>query len=258
MITETRPLISVTGLTTQFGSQVVHQDLKMEIPEGSIFGVVGGSGSGKTVLMRTLLGLNHPAHGQVSIDGLNPFLPEDQKKLQTRVGVMFQGGALFSSLTIGENLIYPLMEIAHLPQDLAKMIAALRLKMVGLEVDTLQKYPSQLSGGMVKRAALARALALDPKILFLDEPTSGLDPNRSQTFDELIKTLRKNLGLTVMMITHDQESLNFLCDHVGAIVDKKIVSGPLERVMAHPHPWIQDFFWGERGKRVFASQKGGR
>jgi phospholipid/cholesterol/gamma-HCH transport system ATP-binding protein len=252
-------VIEVRGLRTQFGSQVVHDDLDLDVYRGEILGVVGGSGSGKSVLLRTIVGLNAPRAGSVRVLGeeLSELSPARRAALEARCGVLFQNGALFSSLTVAENVMAPMRERRDLPRALMERLAALKLALTGLPKDAGAKYPAELSGGMVKRAALARALALDPDLLFLDEPTAGLDPIGADGFDRLILTLRDALGLTVFMVTHDLDSLNALCDRVAVIAQKRVLAvGPLDVVAATPDPWVQEYFHGPRGRVAAACHAG--
>ncbi len=248
------PIISIRGLVTQFGDQVIHDHLDLDIFEGEIFGIVGGSGAGKSVLMGAILGLVPAKHGIIKVLGKRTGNLERIMKLhlQSHWGVLFQGGALFSSLTVGENIQIPMKDMEHMPDDLALEMALIKLKMVGLEEGDFYKYPSELSGGMVKRAALARALAIDPEILFLDEPTAGLDPISAAAFDELILTLRDSLKLTVVMVTHDLDSIRRLCDRLAVLVDKRAVIGTLQSLLNNKHPWIREYFHGVRGKAAMA------
>jgi phospholipid/cholesterol/gamma-HCH transport system ATP-binding protein len=243
-------VIEARGVVNRFGRQIVHDGLDLEIRAGEVFGVVGGSGAGKSVLMRTLLGLQKPAAGSVHIEGHEVTHQSERELLavKRRYGVMFQRGALFSSLTVAQNVELPIREHHPMAAGLLAELALLRLRMVGLPADAAAKYPAQLSGGMTKRAALARALALDPAILFLDEPTSGLDPISAAAFDELVLELQRGLGLTVVMITHDLDTIFRVCNRVGVIVDGKMISGTLEEIVANPHPWIRDYFHGERSR----------
>ncbi|MFM1884891.1 MAG: hypothetical protein RL026_48 [Pseudomonadota bacterium] len=243
--------VRVTGLVNRFGRQVVHDGLDLSVRHGEVFGIVGGSGSGKSVLLRSILGLRRPQAGEIRLDGrdITRLRGPSLREAKSRYGVTFQHGALFSALTVRENIQLPMLEHLELPPDGLEDLARLKLRLVGLPDDALHKYPSQLSGGMVKRAALARALALDPPLLFLDEPTSGLDPISAAAFDELIAYLQRTLALTVVMITHDLDSLFRICDRVGVIVDRRMVVGTLAEVSAHPHPWIQSYFHGERAQR---------
>jgi phospholipid/cholesterol/gamma-HCH transport system ATP-binding protein len=243
-------VISVRGIVNRFGKQVVHDGLDAEIRPGEVFGIVGGSGSGKSVLLRTLLGLQKPASGSVRIEGQEVTTQSERELLgvKRRYGVMFQRGALFSSLSVAQNVELPITEHFRIGPVLLRELALLRIRMVGLPEDSAAKFPSQLSGGMTKRAALARALALDPAILFLDEPTSGLDPISAAAFDTLVLELQKGLALTVVMITHDLDTIYRVCNRVGVIVDGKMISGTLEEIAGNDHPWIRDYFHGERSR----------
>lgn len=245
------PVIRVRGLENRFGEQVVHQGLDLDVMPGEILGVVGGSGSGKSVLMRSIIGLQSPTAGQIEVLGrpIESNVATEDRELTRRWGVLFQGGALFSGLTVAENIQVPLREYFSLSETLMNEIAAYKLAMVGLPPEAGPKYPSQLSGGMVKRAALARALALDPRLLFLDEPTAGLDPIAAQGFDMLIRTLAETMGLTVFLITHDLDTLHAICDRVAVIADKRIIaSGTIPELVRVDHPWIRDYFAGPRGR----------
>jgi phospholipid/cholesterol/gamma-HCH transport system ATP-binding protein len=244
------PIIRVTGLVTRFGRETIHDGLDLEVWPGEVLGVVGGSGSGKSVLLRTIIGLNRPQHGRIEIFGQDVAALDDRARrgLERRWGVLFQDGALFSSLTVAQNIEVPLKEYCDMPARLMDEIAALKIGMVGLAEDTGDKYPAQLSGGMRKRAGLARALALDPEILFLDEPTAGLDPIAAAEFDHLIRDLQSSLGLTVFLVTHDLDSLVAICDRIAVLVDKKIRIGTLDELLAEQHPWIRAYFHGPRGR----------
>jgi phospholipid/cholesterol/gamma-HCH transport system ATP-binding protein len=243
-------LISIKNLVNQFGTQRVHDDLNLDIYRGEVLGVVGGSGSGKSVLLRTILGLNQAASGEIYFSGeeLTQMLPKDLVRLKQHWGVMFQHGALFSSLTVADNIEFPLREFSALTPEECHELMYVRLEMVGLGRQVADKFPAELSGGMIKRVALARALALDPVVLFLDEPTSGLDPVSAEEFDHLIGTLHRNLKLTVVMVTHDLDSLFSTCDRIAMLVDKQVVVGTLREVLANPHPQIQQYFGGERAR----------
>jgi len=245
-------VIQVRGLVNQFGTQRVHDGLDLDVRRGEILGVVGGSGSGKSVLMRSIVGLHRPNAGRVRVFGreLDTLGEAERRAVERRFGVLFQDGALFSSLTVGENVEVPLREyFPELDGRQRDMIADLKVGLAGLPESAGDKYPSQLSGGMRKRAALARALALDPDILFLDEPTAGLDPIGAAAFDRLIRTLRDALGLTVFLITHDLDTLYTICDRVAVLAEKRVlVCGPLPEVEACDHPWIREYFHGPRGR----------
>ena len=244
--------IEVRGIVNRFGHQVVHDGLDVDIRAGEVFGIVGGSGSGKSVLLRTMLGLQRPASGSVRIEGREVANRPERELLDVkrRYGVMFQRGALFSSLTVQQNVELPIREHYPMPAALLADLAQLRIRMVGLAWEDASKYPSQLSGGMTKRAALARALALDPAILFLDEPTSGLDPISAAAFDALVLELQEGLSLTVVMITHDLDTIFRVCNRVGVIVDGKMISGTLDEIVRNEHPWIQQYFHGERSRSL--------
>ena len=244
------PVIRVQGLRTKFGSQVVHDGLDLEVRRGEIFCVVGGAGSGKSVLMRTIFGLNRPVAGKVEVLGQDRAGVDDagRQRLEMRWGVLFQDGALFSSLTVAENVQVPLKEHTDLAPELIQEIVSLKIAMVGLPPDACTKYPSELSGGMRKRAGLARALALDPEILFLDEPTAGLDPIGAARFDSLILSLRQTLGLTVFMVTHDLDSLHAISDRIAVLVDKAVVIGTIDTLSRESHTWIRDYFHGPRAR----------
>ena len=251
------PIIRIRGLRNQFGSQVVHENLDLDVRRGEIIGVVGGSGSGKSVLMRAIIGLGRPAAGSIRLFGEEVTTLDDagRSALERRCGVLFQNGALFSSLTVAENVAVPLVEHHGLEHALVARLAALKIALAGLPPDAGDKFPSQLSGGMVKRAALARSLALDPEILFLDEPTAGLDPIGAAAFDQLILTLRDALGLTVFIITHDLDTLYAICDRVAVLAQKRIlVADTLAVVERFDDAWIHDYFQGPRGR---AAQRAG-
>lgn len=243
--------VSLKGITNRFGSQVVHQNLDLEIRRGEVLGLIGGSGSGKSVLLRTIIGLQKQAEGEVSVMGINltKGTQEDWTRARKLWGVLFQDGALFSSLTVAENIQVPLRLFSKLPKELMDGIAALKISLTGLPPDTGLKYPSELSGGMRKRSGLARALAMDPAILLLDEPTSGLDPNSAADFDQLLLTLSKAMGLTVLMVTHDLDSLYTVCDRVAVLADKKILAvGTISELLEVDNDWLQEYFKGPRGR----------
>lgn len=246
-------IIRVRSLRNQFGDQVIHDDLDLDVDRGEVLGVVGGSGTGKSVLLRTIVGLNRPAAGHIEVFGesLADLAETEREKLEERWGVLFQDGALFSSLSVAQNVEVPLREHTDLPLDLIDEIAALKISMTGLPAEAGPKFPSELSGGMRKRAGLARALALDPEILFLDEPTAGLDPIGAAAFDELIRQLQQALGLTVFMVTHDLDSLHAICDRIAVLADKRVmVIGTMEEMLQHSHPWIREYFHGPRARAV--------
>ena len=252
--TDFNPVIRVRGLCNRFGTQVVHDNLEMEVRQNEIFGIVGGSGTGKTVLLRSILGLHKPDAGVVELYGreVRRLAAEDRGAMVQSFGVTFQNGALISSLNIAQNIQLPLREHHSLSEKTLDELAVMNLLMVGLTPDTSTKYPSQLSGGMVKRAALARALALQPQLLFLDEPTAGLDPISAAAFDELLLYLHAQLRLTVVMITHDLDTLFRTCSRVGVIVDGRMISDTLDGIMQNPHPWIRDYFHGPRARAAEA------
>ena len=244
-------LIEVRGLVNRFGAQVVHDHLDMTVERGEVFGIVGGSGSGKSVLLRSILGLQRPRAGEVRMLGrdLTQLSTPELKDIKATYGVTFQQGALFSSLTVLQNVQLPMLEHLHLSPRALDELALLKVRLVGLTDEAARKFPAQLSGGMVKRAALARALALDPQLLMLDEPTAGLDPISAAAFDELLMDLRQQLGLTVIMITHDLDTIFRTCNRVGVIIDRKMTSDSLEAITRNPHPWIQAYFHGEHAQR---------
>lgn len=254
------PAIRIEGLVNRFGDHAVHDDLSLCMERGEILGVVGGSGTGKSVLMRSIIGLQQPAEGTIEVLGQTMGeRPADGDDIRRRWGVLFQGGALFSTLTVAENVTVPLREFyPQMSQQLLDEIARLKVSLSGLPGEAAAKYPSELSGGMKKRAGLARALALDPQLLFLDEPTAGLDPIGAAAFDHLIKELHETLGLSVFLITHDLDTLHEICDRVAVIADKKIIAvGTIPELMKSDHPWIQEYFAGPRGRAALASRKNG-
>jgi phospholipid/cholesterol/gamma-HCH transport system ATP-binding protein len=252
------PVVQIRGLRTRFGPQVVHDGLDLEVHPGEVLGVVGGSGSGKSVLLRHVLGLLRPERGEIEVLGHNVWRLGERERydLQERQGVLFQNGALFSSLTVAENIQAPWRERLRLPERLLQQLTALKLGLVGLPHDACHKYPAELSGGMRKRAGLARALALDPEILFLDEPTAGLDPIGAAAFDRLIGGLQRSLGLTVVMVTHDLDSLVAICDRVAALVDRRAVVGTLQELRKLDHPWLRAYFDGPRGRAALPTGTG--
>ncbi|MCF7221294.1 ABC transporter ATP-binding protein [Marilutibacter chinensis] len=253
------PIIRVRGVSNRFGRQVVHEDLDLDVRRGEILGVVGGSGSGKSVLMRTIIGLRQPNAGSIEVLGIDARSDDatQRREIERRTGVLFQDGALFSSLTVGENVQVPLKEYhPHLPDSLLYELALLKIKLAGLPADALDKLPAQLSGGMRKRAGLARALALDPPLLFLDEPTAGLDPIGAAAFDRLIRTLQQALGLTVFLITHDLDTLYAICDRIAVLADRRVVAcAPIDEVERFGHPWVQEYFHGPRARAAQAARR---
>jgi phospholipid/cholesterol/gamma-HCH transport system ATP-binding protein len=254
----TEAIVEVRGLVNRFGAQTVHDGLDMTVERGEVFGIVGGSGSGKSVLLRSILGLQRPQRGEVRLQGrtLGELSDEELRLTKATYGVTFQQGALFTSLTVLQNVQLPMLEHLQLSPAALDELALLKVRLVGLPDEAARKYPAQLSGGMIKRAALARALALDPALLMLDEPTAGLDPISAAAFDELLMDLRQQLGLTVIMITHDLDTIFRTCNRVGVIIDRKMTSDSLEGITANPHPWIQAYFHGERALRFGAQTHG--
>ena len=252
-------IIRVRGLRTSFGEQVIHDGLDLDVRRGEILGVVGGSGTGKSVLMRAIIGLQTPDEGEITVFGESTIGREETEAIEIRKrwGVLFQGGALFSTLTVAENVQVPIREF-YPALDLALLdeIASYKVVMTGLPAEAGPKYPSELSGGRKKRAGLARALALDPALLFLDEPTAGLDPIGAAGFDELTHSLQKTMGLTVFLITHDLDTLYAICDRVAVLADKKVIAvGTIDELLALDHPWIQEYFNGPRGRAAVATQE---
>ncbi len=243
-------VLRLRDVRTQFGDHVVHDQLDFDMFRGEVVGLVGGSGTGKSVLLRTIIGLNPYRRGRIEVLGMDTRGLHGRKEhaLQARTGVQFQDGALFSSLTVTENIMVPLREHAGLDEATMREIAALKIALVGLPPDTGEKKPSELSGGMRKRASLARALALDPELLFLDEPTAGLDPIGAAHYDELVHGLRQSLGLSVLMVTHDLDSLYAVCDRVAVLLDKRVVAGTMDEMLVYDHPWVRDYFHGPRGR----------
>jgi phospholipid/cholesterol/gamma-HCH transport system ATP-binding protein len=250
-------VIEVKGLVSRFGDHVVHDGVDLTVRRGEVFGLVGGSGAGKTVLLNALIGLRPPAAGEVRVLGMDPYIDGDARRhLESRWGVLFQGGALFSALSVRENVSAPLREHTRMPYALMDDLADLKIALSGLPSHAGDLKPAELSGGMRKRAGLARALALDPELLFLDEPTAGLDPIGAEQFDSLINQLSDSLGLTVFMITHDLDSLYALCDRVAVIADKKVVAcAPIAELEQSDHPWIRDYFLGPRGRAAANAKK---
>jgi phospholipid/cholesterol/gamma-HCH transport system ATP-binding protein len=253
-------IISVRDVVNRFGTQTVHDGVSFDVYAGEVFGIVGGSGSGKSVLLKTMLGLRRPDAGVVEVEGrdITRMSERELRDVKRRYGVTFQHGALFTSLTVTENIILPLVESQRLQEATLQSLAELRLRMVGLPLDAGDKYPAQLSGGMVKRAALARALSLDPVLLFLDEPTAGLDPIAATAFDDLLLYLRRTLGLTVVMVTHDLDTLARTCDRVAVLVDRKVIVDTLPGIVRNEHPWIREYFHGARGRVIAAGGEGER
>lgn len=252
-----KPIIEVRQLHNQFGQQVVHHRLDLDVYEGEVLSIVGGSGTGKSVLLRSIVGLHRPNAGQVRIMGhrLQSLAAAQRSTLEQKMGVLFQQGALFSSLTVAENIALPLMEHRALTTAQAHQVALMKLGLVGLPAQAAHKYPANLSGGMIKRAALARALALDPRILFLDEPTAGLDPISAAEFDQLILTLRNALGLTVFLVTHDLDTLYTISDRVAVISQQHVlINSDIATVAAFDDPWVQAYFHGPRGRAAQAAQ----
>jgi phospholipid/cholesterol/gamma-HCH transport system ATP-binding protein len=243
-------VIRVRGLRTQFGPQIVHDNLDLDVRRGEVIGVVGGSGTGKSVLLKEIIGLLQPAAGSVQVFGtdITRLSGNARKQHMRKWGVLFQDGALFSSLTVGQNIQVPLKEYTDLSKDLIDEITGVKIGMVGLPSFACAKYPSELSGGMRKRAGLARALALDPEIVFLDEPTAGLDPIGAAAFDQLISNLQKSLNLTVFMVTHDLDSLGAICDRIAVLIDKRVIVDTMENLLKVDIPWIQEYFHGPRGR----------
>jgi phospholipid/cholesterol/gamma-HCH transport system ATP-binding protein len=253
-------VIVVRDVVNRFGEQVVHDGVSFEVGPGEIFGIVGGSGSGKSVLLKTMLGLRRPDSGTVLLEGrdITAMGEQELREVKRRYGVTFQHGALFSSLTVAENVTLPVAEAMDLAEPVYRRLVELRLRMVGLPLEAAAKYPAQLSGGMVKRTALARALALDPSILFLDEPTAGLDPIAAAAFDELVLYLRDTLRLTIVMVTHDLDTLMRTCDRVAVLVDRKVIVDSLEGIVRNDHPWIRHYFHGARARSTVSRPEDSR
>ncbi|WP_225205243.1 ABC transporter ATP-binding protein [Novosphingobium huizhouense] len=251
--------IRVRGLKNVFGDHVVHEGLDLEVRKGEIIGVVGGSGTGKSVLMRSIIGLQVPAEGEIEVLGssITDARDDEDIDIRSRWGVLFQGGALFSTLTVAENVEVPLREFyPEIEDELRHEIARYKVLLSGLPANATRKYPSELSGGMKKRAGLARALALDPELLFLDEPTAGLDPIGAAAFDQLILGLQQTLNLTVFLITHDLDTLYEICDRVAVLADRKVIAcGTIPELLALDHPWIQEYFNGPRGRAAQSAKQ---
>ena len=248
------PILSARGIVNRFGKQEVHDRIDLDVLPGEILGIVGGSGSGKSVLLKTLTGLHRPNAGEVLLNG-KPVAEIGDTERAELVGVLFQQGALFSSISVAQNIMLPMREHTRLTAPEQEQLAAIKLELAGLPVDNGSKFPSELSGGMVKRAALARALALDPRILFLDEPTSGLDPLTAGGIDELILQLNQRLGITVVIVTHDLTTLFTVCRRVGMLADGKITVDTLDKLMKSEHPWIHEFLHGPRAQGALTARK---
>lgn len=253
-------IIEVRNLVNAFGPQVVHDGLDLDVYRGEVLGVVGGSGTGKSVLLRTIVGLIRPKAGDIKVFGRDVLNTSEAERraIETRWGVLFQDGALFSSLTVRQNVEAPMREHLNLPAETRRRLAELKIAMVGLPPNACGKLPSELSGGMRKRAGLARALALDPEIVFLDEPTAGLDPIGASAFDELIGQLQRSLGLTVFMVTHDLDSLHAICDRIAVLAEKKVlVTGTMKDMLKVDHPWVREYFHGPRARAAMTEDAAG-
>jgi phospholipid/cholesterol/gamma-HCH transport system ATP-binding protein len=249
-------VIEVRGLVTRFGPAVIHDGLDLDLWRGEVLGVVGGSGTGKSVLLREIVGLMRPAAGSIRVFGVDLLAASqaERRVIESRWGVMFQDGALFSSLTVRENVEAPMRVLAHLAPDLRRALAELKVAMVGLPPNACDKYPADLSGGMRKRAGLARALALDPEIVFLDEPTAGLDPIGATEFDELIRSLQRAMGITVFLVTHDLDTLHATCDRIAVLAEKRVlVTGTMAEMLEVDHPWVHEYFHGPRARAALAA-----
>jgi len=251
------PLIRVQGLVNRFGDQLVHDRLDLDIPQGRILGLIGGSGSGKTVLVRSILGLHRPQAGRIQYQGRNilELHHRERMRYQRHWGILFQRGALFSGLTVAENVELPIREHLRMPRHLCRELAELKIHLAGLPLQAAERFPAELSGGMVNRAALARALALEPEVLFLDEPTAGLDPIAAAAFDDLIRYLQEALGLTVVIVTHDTYTLVTICHRLAVLVDKQVVTGTLEEMLALDHPWSREYFHGPRMRALLGERE---
>jgi phospholipid/cholesterol/gamma-HCH transport system ATP-binding protein len=257
---EGEPIISVRDLTVGFGDRIVLENLSLDIHRGEILGFVGASGAGKSVLLRTILGLTRKRSGTIRLFGIDvdKATEAERMRMDMRMGVLFQHGALFSSLTVRENIQVPMREYLDLPRQLMDELALLKLELVGLDAEAAAKMPHQLSGGMIKRAALARALALDPEVVFLDEPTSGLDPIGAAEFDELVGKLRDTMGLTVYMVTHDLDSLFAVCDRIAVLGRRHVIAqGTIEDMLADDDPWVQSYFRGKRARQIAPAEPAG-
>ncbi|TLY52168.1 MAG: ATP-binding cassette domain-containing protein [Gammaproteobacteria bacterium] len=250
----TEPILSARGIVNRFGKQQVHDRVDLDVEAGEVLGIAGGSGSGKSVLLKTLIGLHQPDSGKVLIDG-KPIDSIGAQEKAALIGVLFQQGALFSSLSVSQNVMLPMREYTDLPVSEQEQIAAVKIELTGLSADSAVKFPAQLSGGMVKRAALARALALDPRMLFLDEPTSDLDPLTASAIDELILQLNRGLGITVVIVTHDLTTLLTVCDRIAVLVDGKITVGTVEKLARSHDPWIRDFLHGPRAQGAMKARR---
>jgi phospholipid/cholesterol/gamma-HCH transport system ATP-binding protein len=253
--TASSPIVSARGIVNRFGKQRVHDRVSLDVRRGEIVGIAGGSGSGKSVLLKTLVGLHRPNAGEVELDG-KPVATIDAATKAALIGVLFQQGALFSSLTVAQNIMLPIRQYTNLADDEQRRIASMKLALAGLPGDAGIKFPDELSGGMVKRAAFARALALDPRILFLDEPTSDLDPLTAGGIDALVAELNRNLGVTVVIVTHDLTTLVTVCGRVAVLVDGKLTIGTVTELLRSRNPWIRDFFHGPRGQGAIAAGRG--
>ncbi|MGB5092377.1 MAG: ABC transporter ATP-binding protein [Parvibaculum sp.] len=253
-MTEAETIIQVEGLENSFGDHVIHRGLDLSVKRGEVIGIVGGSGTGKSVLLRSILGIRKPNAGRINVFGMDLTQLDDdaRRRQEQRWGVLFQDGALFSALTVAENIQVAYREHLHMPKLLMDELADVKIQMVGLRPESRDLFPSELSGGMRKRAGLARALALDPEILFLDEPTAGLDPIGAAEFDELINDLKKTLGLTVVMVTHDLDSLYAVCDRIAVLAEQRVILiGTIDDMLLSEHPWIREYFHGPRARAAF-------
>ena len=251
-------VLEARSIVTRFGADTIHDGVSFAVQRGQVVALIGGSGTGKSVLLKEMIGLQRPTGGRVSLFGTDVWSSDDRQMnaLRRRFGMLFQDGALFSSLTVAENIEVPMREFLALSESLMMELAGYKVAMVGLPQDAAPKFPSELSGGMRKRAGLARALALDPQLLFLDEPTAGLDPIGAAAFDDLIKGLREALGLTVFLITHDLDTLHAICDRIAVIADKKVLAvGTIAELMAFDHPWVQSYFRGPRARAALGTSE---